>query len=102
MIRLFKSTLKYFDTKETCMAKKKNKETEVLTKKAIEDEHRIRKAFADKDWSEIKGENSWMIFKVMSEFVGAMENLAKIGPCVTIFGSARTKPTHPYYKTAEE
>jgi uncharacterized protein (TIGR00730 family) len=84
------------------MSKKKNKIDEKLVQQAIEDEHRIRKAFVDKDWSEIKGENSWMIFKVMSEFVGAMEKLAKIGPCVTIFGSARTKPNHPYYKTAEE
>lgn len=84
------------------MSKRKNKIDEELVQQAIEDEHRIRKAFVDKDWSEIKGENSWMIFKVMSEFVGAMEKLAKIGPCVTIFGSARTKPNHPYYKTAEE
>lgn len=84
------------------MSKKKNKVDEELVQQAIEDEHRIRKAFVDKDWSEIKGENSWMIFKVMSEFVGAMEKLAKIGPCVTIFGSARTKSNHPYYKTAEE
>jgi hypothetical protein len=83
------------------MAKKK-KVDEALVKQAIEDEHRIRQAFVDKDWAEIKGSNSWMIFKVMSEFVEGMEKLAKIGPCVTIFGSARTKPSHPYYKTAEE
>jgi uncharacterized protein (TIGR00730 family) len=83
------------------MAKKK-KSSKSTNKLAIEDEHRIRKAFVDKDWSEIKGENSWMIFKVMSEFVEGMEKMAKIGPCVTIFGSARTKPTHPFYKTAEE
>jgi uncharacterized protein (TIGR00730 family) len=43
-----------------------------------------------------------MIFKVMSEFVGGFEKLAKIGPCVTIFGSARVKPNHPYYKMAED
>lgn len=72
-----------------------------LIQQAIEDEHRIRSAFKDKDWPEIKGSNSWMIFKVMSEFVEGMEKLAKIGPCVTIFGSARTKSSHPYYKTAE-
>jgi uncharacterized protein (TIGR00730 family) len=83
------------------MAKKKYKNEEV-TRQDIEDEHRIRQAFVDKDWAEIKGSNSWMIFKVMSEFVEGMEKLAKIGPCVTIFGSARTKPNHPYYKTAEE
>jgi uncharacterized protein (TIGR00730 family) len=84
------------------MAKKKNKTDDMLTQQAIEDEHRIRKAFVDKDWAEIKGSNSWMIFKVMSEFVEGMDKLAKIGPCVTIFGSARTKPTNHYYITAEE
>jgi len=45
------------------------------------------------DWTELKAESSWQIFKVMSEFVEGFEKLAKIGPCVTIFGSARTKPT---------
>ena len=83
------------------MAKKK-KVDETLTRQAIEDEHRIREAFVDKGWAEIKGSNSWTVFKVISEFVEGMEKLAKIGPCVTIFGSARTKPNHPYYKTAEE
>ncbi len=82
-------------------AKKRKIEDEVL-KQALEEEHRIRKAFKDKDWSEIKGANSWMIFKVMSEFVEGFEKLAKIGPCVTIFGSARTKPSNQYYKMAEE
>jgi uncharacterized protein (TIGR00730 family) len=69
---------------------------------SMDDEHRIRKAFKDKDWAEIKSSDSWVIFKVMSEFVEGFEKLAKIGPCVTIFGSARTKPSHPYYKKAEE
>lgn len=81
--------------------KKKNAEVK-LTPQALEEEHRIRKAFKDKDWAEIKGANSWMIFKVMSEFVEGMEKLAKIGPCVTVFGSARVKSGHPYYKMAEE
>ena len=80
--------------------KSKEPATELI-QQAIEEEHRIRKAFKDKDWAEIKGSNSWMIFKVMSEFVEGMEKLAKIGPCVTIFGSARTKSSHAYYKTAE-
>lgn len=73
-----------------------------LTNRTSEEEERIRKAFKDKDWAEIKSSDSWVIFKVMSEFVEGFEKLAKIGPCVTIFGSARTKPDHPYYKTAEE
>jgi uncharacterized protein (TIGR00730 family) len=81
---------------------KKKKIGDEQIKKAIEEEHRIRKAFKDKDWAEIKSSDSWVIFKVMSEFVGGFEKLAKIGPCVTIFGSARTKPNNPYYKMAEE
>ena len=82
------------------MAKKK-KNGDELMKQALEDEHKIRKAFKDKDWAEIKSSDSWVIFKVMSEFVEGFEKLAKIGPCVTIFGSARVKAGHPYYKTAE-
>jgi uncharacterized protein (TIGR00730 family) len=66
------------------------------------DEQRIRKAFQDRDWNEIKSADSWVIFKVMSEFVMGFEKLAKIGPCVSIFGSARTKADHVYYQMAEE
>ena len=66
------------------------------------EEERIIMAFKDKDWAEIKGANSWMIFKVMSEFVEGLEKLAKIGPCVSIFGSARMEPANPYYKMADE
>jgi uncharacterized protein (TIGR00730 family) len=66
------------------------------------EEERIIMAFKDKDWAEIKGANSWMIFKVMSEFVEGLEKLAKIGPCVSIFGSARVEPSNPYYKMADE
>lgn len=66
------------------------------------EEERIRKAFQKKDWSEIKSANSWVIFKVMAEFVDGFDKLAKIGPCVSIFGSARTAPDHKYYKMAEE
>jgi len=69
---------------------------------ALDEEHRIRKAFKDKDWAEIKSSDSWVIFKVMSEFVEGFEKLSKIGPCVTVFGSARVKAGHPYYKMAEE
>ncbi len=66
------------------------------------EEEKILKAFADKDWNEIKSEDSWAIFKIMSEFVEGFEKLAKIGPCVSIFGSARTKEDNHYYKMAEE
>jgi len=81
---------------------RKKKANNIINQEALEEEHRIRKAFKDKDWAEIKSSDSWMIFKVMSEFVEGFEKLAKIGPCVTIFGSARVKPSHPYYKMAED
>ncbi|MBX2900947.1 MAG: TIGR00730 family Rossman fold protein [Cyclobacteriaceae bacterium] len=80
----------------------KKKKTDLDLDQVLENENRIRNAFKDKDWAEIKSSDSWMIFKVMSEFVEGFEKLAKIGPCVTIFGSARTKPNHPYYKIAED
>jgi len=68
-----------------------------------EDEEKlIRRAFENKDWNEIKTENSWLVFKVMSEFVDGLEKLARIGPCVSIFGSARTKEDEEEYKTAFE
>ncbi|QHT70463.1 TIGR00730 family Rossman fold protein [Rhodocytophaga rosea] len=66
------------------------------------EEQRIRRAFKDRDWNEIKIADSWVIFKVMAEFVSGFEKLAKIGPCVSIFGSARTKADNPYYIMAEE
>ena len=65
-------------------------------------EERIRKAFKERDWNEIKSADSWAIFKVMSEFVEGFEKLAKIGPCVSVFGSARTPRDHHFYKMAEE
>jgi uncharacterized protein (TIGR00730 family) len=84
------------------MTTKPSKDKVVKIQDALEEEHRIRQAFKDKNWSEIKSSDSWVIFKVMSEFVEGFEKLAKIGPCVTIFGSARVKPTNPYYKIAED
>ncbi|HLW49784.1 MAG TPA: TIGR00730 family Rossman fold protein [Sphingobacteriaceae bacterium] len=63
-------------------------------------EERIRSAFRNKTWQEIKVKDSWQIFKIMSEFVDGFEKLAKIGPCVSIFGSARTKTDSHYYNLA--
>jgi uncharacterized protein (TIGR00730 family) len=83
-------------------SKKSKTDKIILPEQAQEEEQKIRKAFEDKDWAEIKSSDSWVIFKVMSEFVEGFEKLAKIGPCVTIFGSARVKSTHPYYKMAEK
>jgi hypothetical protein len=57
---------------------------------------------ARKDWSEIKTNDSWAIFKIMAEFVEGFEKMSKIGPCVSIFGSARTKPESKYFKIAIE
>lgn len=55
-----------------------------------------------KDWSEIKSNDSWSIFKIMAEFVEAYDKMAKAGPCVAVFGSARTKSDHPHYLQAVE
>lgn len=65
-------------------------------------EDKIRNAFAQKDWNDIKAQNSWQIFKIMSEFVEGFEKMSRIGPCVSIFGSARTKPENRFYQIAEE
>lgn len=65
-------------------------------------EEKIRKAFAPKDWNDVKASDSWQIFKIMSEFVTGFEKMQQIGPCVSIFGSARTKPDNKYYILAEE
>lgn len=54
-----------------------------------------------KNWNEVKTNDSWAIFKIMGEFVSGYEKLSKIGPCVSIFGSARTKPNDKYYQLAE-
>ncbi len=45
---------------------------------------------------------AWRVFGIMSEFVSATQRLSDIQPAVSIFGSARTKPDHPYYKKTEE
>lgn len=65
-------------------------------------EEKIRHAFDNKNWQEIKVTDSWQIFKIMAEFVEGFEKLAKIGPCVSIFGSARTHNDSDYYKMTEE
>ncbi len=63
-------------------------------------DRKTRKAFEDKHWSEVKAESSWSIFKIMSEFVEGFEKLNKVGPCVSIFGSARSKEDDQYYQMA--
>ena len=63
----------------------------------MNDDQRIRHAFKRKNWNETRTNDSWGIFKVMSEFVAGYDTLSKIGPCVSIFGSARTLETDKYY-----
>jgi len=53
-------------------------------------------------WAESKAHSSWQIFKIMAEFVDGFETLAKLGPCISIFGSARTKPGQEYYELSTE
>lgn len=66
------------------------------------EEDRIHSPFRPKNWNEIRINDSWALFKIMSEFVNGYEAMSQIGPCVSIFGSARTKTDHPYYKLTEE
>ncbi|MDM1407544.1 TIGR00730 family Rossman fold protein [Myroides sp. DF42-4-2] len=66
------------------------------------EEEKIQEKFKQKSWTEIKTNDSWGIFKIMSEFVNGYEKMGRIGPCISIFGSARTKKEDPYYKLAEE
>lgn len=60
----------------------------------------LEKNWSSTDWNTIRTSDSWMIFKIMSEFVNGYDKMTKIGPCVTLFGSARTKPGTKYYDLA--
>ncbi len=62
----------------------------------------MRAKQGNKAWNEIRTNDSWAIFKIMGEFVKGYEKLGQIGPCVSIFGSARTKPDQKYYKLTEK
>lgn len=73
-----------------------------MNREEREENEKIREKFTPKSWNEVKSNDSWALFKIMAEFVEGYEKMAKIGPCVSIFGSARTQPESPYYKMAEE
>lgn len=73
-----------------------------MTINGMNEEERIREAIKDKTWNEQMTTDSWAVFKIMSELVDGFETLSRIGPCVSIFGSARTHQNHIFYKTAEE
>lgn len=66
------------------------------------EENKIKDKLKQKTWNEIRSNDSWAIFKIMSEFVNGYESMSRIGPCVSIFGSARTKPEDKYYQLAEK
>lgn len=63
---------------------------------------KLNETMTEKDWNEIRTNDSWAIFKIMSEFVEGYEKMARIGPCVSVFGSARTDVENPYYQKAVE
>jgi len=65
-------------------------------------EEKIKRAFKQKNWNEIKTADSWKVFKILSEFVEGFEKMARIGPCVSIFGSARTQPDNKYFQLSED
>lgn len=60
----------------------------------------MQKEHRHKGWNEIKTNDSWAIFKIMGEFVKGFEKMSAIGPCVSIFGSARVQPGNEYYEKA--
>jgi len=66
------------------------------------EEEILRESFRQKTWSEQATKDSWMVFKIMGEIVSGYEKMQKMGPCVSIFGSARIKPDTKYYKMTEE
>jgi uncharacterized protein (TIGR00730 family) len=51
---------------------------------------------------DLRGDESWRLFRIISEFTEGFEELSDIGFAVTLFGSARTKPDDPYYQAAEQ
>ncbi len=53
-------------------------------------------------WNDTRTQDSWRIFRIMAEFVEGYEVMSRIGPCVSVFGSARTKPGTPYYELGVE
>ncbi|MDY0089037.1 MAG: TIGR00730 family Rossman fold protein [Flavobacteriaceae bacterium] len=73
-----------------------------MEEEKTKEEEKIKEVFTQKTWNEVKANDSWAIFKIMSEFVNGYESMSKIGPCVSIFGSARTKTDDKYYILAEK
>ncbi len=55
-----------------------------------------------KKWNDYNGDPAWRMFKIISEFTDGFDRMERFGPCVSIFGSARTQPDNPYYALTEE
>lgn len=68
----------------------------------MEKDERVLRKFKPRSWNELKSNDSWSIFKIIGEFVEGYERMAAIGPCVSIFGSARTHPDNPYYQVGHD
>ena len=73
-----------------------------MQNEVMNEEDKIREAIKEKDWNVVMTTDSWSVFKIMAELVEGFEKLARIGPCVTVFGSARSAKNSHYYKLAEE
>jgi uncharacterized protein (TIGR00730 family) len=76
--------------------------TKLVAGNAFEIDQKVQNSFKEKTWDETVIKDSWMVFKVMAEFVDGYEKMAKIGPCVSIFGSARLKENDERYQLAVE
>jgi uncharacterized protein (TIGR00730 family) len=64
------------------------------------DNFKKKRPYKSRNWTQVNASNSWSMFRIMSEFVEAYDKMDKIGPSISIFGSARTKPENKYYKLA--
>ena len=76
--------------------------TKLATGNTFEIDQKVQNSFKEKTWDETVTKDSWMVFKIMAEFVDGYEKMAKIGPCVSLFGSARLQEDDDRYKLAVE
>jgi uncharacterized protein (TIGR00730 family) len=72
------------------------------TRSPTEDERLLQSPMEEPKAEDFTRSDPWRVFRIMGEFVEGFDNLARIGPAVTIFGSARTPPDHPQYAAARE
>ena len=55
-----------------------------------------------REWKTTKAEDAWQVLRIQGEFTKGFDQLSELGPCISIFGSARTEPLNPYYKNASK